>query len=128
MPEGLLRARRQQEIMALRGIIGDREHGVRAVRPQSIALAQMDGFFLIEGSSIRDDLPHVIAVKSNEVRDLLPLRIANREGRSAAHREGDAASWFDAFHSLSSLGSRKGHSQSSPTIRPLYCRASLLSP
>lgn len=88
----------------------------------------MDGFFIIEGSSIRDDLPYVIAVISDEVGELLTLRIANREGRSAAHREGDAASWFDAFHSLSSLGSRKGHFQSSPTIRPLYCRASLLSP
>ena len=66
--------------MALRGIVGDREYGVRAVRPQSVAPTQMDGFFIIEGSSIRDDLPYVIAAISDKVGDLLTLRVANRKG------------------------------------------------
>ncbi len=133
MLEGVDTAGGEQEIMRSHGVLDDFQHHPRAVRPQFAARGERDGLFVVEGPSVRDDLADIVRAVADEIGDLPPLGIADDQRLAPGELDRDPAARFDPLHT--GLGhlrglrlSLKGQVQSDETARPLYCRASLVSP
>ena len=63
MAESCFAAGREQEIMGSYGVFNYAHHHLRPVRPETIASAHPQRFFIVEGAPVRERLAHVIGRK-----------------------------------------------------------------
>src|SRR5690348_3535265 len=128
--EHLRRTRRQQEIMAADGVLGDAQHHPTAIGVDRVAGAEVDPAGVVDAAPGRDRLRRIAPVERDQVGHLLALRIDHLQPLVALQLEGDATARGNrADHRCTpESAARNGHCQSAPTTRPLYWRASEFSP
>src|SRR5690242_9438949 len=91
---------------------------------------ELDGLRVIERSTVRNHLANVIGIVREQVRDLDAFHISDGQYLPLFQQERRAAAgrYECLVHQRFPWRPLKGHFQSGGTTRPLYWRASLVSP